>query len=1115
MSNPIGFDKLFNVKTFDEGTSKIVDYLKRITAEIALAEGAADRFASAIGKQLKDDITKLSSSSKTLSKDMQDMSKKMNDFKATTSNTKKVLSDYERENEKLRKKLEKLKTAQSNVGKETKKAGISFKGAAQAMLGLASGAALVYTGIRILKEQLVLAVKSTIEFEKAMKEVQAISRASAEQLALLTENANRLGATTEKTATEIAKLQKELGKLGFNTTEILASTDAIVDLATATGEDLAQSATVAAATLRAFGLEAVEMNRVVDVMAGSFVRSGLDLQKFRESMKLVAPIARATNISVEATTASLSKLADAGLSGSLAGTALRNLFSEMADPTSKLVKYLGGLNEEFVDGVNSSEEMIRAFKGLRDSGVDLAKAVQMVDVRARPAFFTIMNQIDAVEGLTLQYTVLDGEASDLADTMRDTLSNDIKIANSAFDALRRNVVEEFNPAMRGTVQVLTMLSETLRFGVSDAVDDLKEDAEDVGEKGLLYSIFFGNSGSSDLANFIDGVKNSLAEFFIEWKDALAIRKGEEALESTVNVLSTVKSALEGLPSYTTSFKELNKTIKSGDYTNLENLFKTLSDSNIQEDVSKISKKLKEGIIDQEAAAKTLRSVLIGEVKSMRDSVKGQETKLTLLEKQHRLEQERYGIATEEGELLFTRQKREDEMAAIRAFIKDTTKEQVSLEKLLEEINKNNKIYVEDGLEDQKEINKTLKERLKLEQQLSQEKLKGELAALKTAEALAGSGIEKEEIQNKIVEKQIEILRDFYYRELELIDASVTDTENATLKKQLAWEKYINGVNAAMSKFTIDQKKKEVEAVVEIDKEILKLKGDLFKSLAEMDEDNLKKKKEKDKEEVKAEKEQQEKVLEYTRIASQGLSRITTLAFNNRQAQREIEFDAINSWEEEKIRLAGDNEDAKLRIEEEAERKRRVIRRKQAKDNQKETIFQIAIDTAANVIQSILRNGGVPAGLPFGAVAAGLGLAQLALVKAQPLPQFAKGTDNSPEGLAEVGERGRELIRDGKTGKWALTPDKSTVTYLTKHSQVITNAETERILTQDHNSKADNYLSNSIKQLKPQQIDYSKIGQEVGKHISKIPVNVTNFDQDGVTKFVMGRSSKIKRLNKKY
>jgi TP901 family phage tail tape measure protein len=459
----IGFDDLFNKSDFNSGLEALKNAIAAITKEIESTKTAADGFSKTMGEELKNKINQLSSASSNFDTELKKVRADFEAFKQSVGQTNATLDQYKKTNEDLTNKVKNLEEqtkkyteAQKGASKAASDGGVTMKGLSQQLLGVASGAALVYRGITMLKEQLVAAVKSTIAFEKAMKEVQAISRASADQVQALTDNANKLGASTEKTAVEIAGLQKELAKLGFTSTEIIAASQAIVDLSTATGENLAGSATVAAATLRAFGLEAIEMTRIVDVMAGSFVRSGLDLEKFRESMKLVAPIARATNIDVETTTAALSKLADAGLSGSLAGTALRNLFSSMADPTDKLSQFLGYT-------VTNSQDLIKAFKDLRDRGVDLAEAVQMVDVRARPAFFTLLNQVDSVEALAREYRSLTGEGERIATMMRDTLANDIEIANSAFDALRRNLVEGGTPVMREITQAVTDLIEWLRL----------------------------------------------------------------------------------------------------------------------------------------------------------------------------------------------------------------------------------------------------------------------------------------------------------------------------------------------------------------------------------------------------------------------------------------------------------------------------------------------------------------------------------------------------------------------------------------------------------------------------------------------------------------------------
>jgi len=125
----------------------------------------------------------------------------------------------------------------------------------------------------------------------SLAKVQAVSGASASEFKSLSDSALKLGANTRYTAQQVAELQLNLSKLGFKADQINGTTESILQLALATGEDLGQSATVAASTMRGFGLEITDMQRIVDVMANSFSSSALDLEKFSTSMGVLAPVA--------------------------------------------------------------------------------------------------------------------------------------------------------------------------------------------------------------------------------------------------------------------------------------------------------------------------------------------------------------------------------------------------------------------------------------------------------------------------------------------------------------------------------------------------------------------------------------------------------------------------------------------------------------------------------------------------------------------------------------------------------------------------------------------------------------------------------------------------------
>jgi hypothetical protein len=259
-----------------------------------------------------------------------------------------------------------------------------------------------------------LAVKTFSDFEQGMAKVKAVSGATAAEFADLQKNAEDLGASTRFTASQVAELQLNFSKLGFTASEITKVTEATLDLSLAAGEDLARSAEIAGATLRGFDMDVEETTRVVDVMALSFSSSALDLEKFGESMKFVAPIAKATNRSIESTTALLSTMADAGISGSMAGTNLRKIFVELNDK-----------------GLTLDE----ALKKVAGSSNQLSTATELVGKRANTALVVLSNNQDKIADLTKEYEQAAGSASKMAEIMDDTLQGAMFKVKSAVQAL--------------------------------------------------------------------------------------------------------------------------------------------------------------------------------------------------------------------------------------------------------------------------------------------------------------------------------------------------------------------------------------------------------------------------------------------------------------------------------------------------------------------------------------------------------------------------------------------------------------------------------------------------------------------------------------------------------
>jgi len=266
--------------------------------------------------------------------------------------------------------------------------------------------------------QVIGAIQSSIttlaEYDKVITQVGVITGASSEDFNKLDKSARSLGSTTQYTAKQVAELQLEFGRLGFSTKEILDSTRATVNLATATGEGLARSAEIAGSTLRAFQMDASQMGRVTDIMAASLNSSALTLDSFADAIKYVSPVAKATNVSLEETSAMMSVLADAGIKGTQAGTSLRRIFTMLTDGGKPLQERL--------------EELSKA-------GITLAGANDEVGLYAQTALLVLANQKERITELTKAYRNSIGATDSMARAMEDNLATSITKVGTAWDAL--------------------------------------------------------------------------------------------------------------------------------------------------------------------------------------------------------------------------------------------------------------------------------------------------------------------------------------------------------------------------------------------------------------------------------------------------------------------------------------------------------------------------------------------------------------------------------------------------------------------------------------------------------------------------------------------------------
>lgn len=312
------------------------------------------------------------------------------------------------------------------------------------------------------------------EFEKNMSNVAAISGATGAELTALEKNAQKLGETTVFTASNVASLQVEFAKLGFSAKEITGVTKDTLALASATGSDLATSAAVAGQTLRAFGLDVGQTSRITDTMAASFSSSALDMDKFTNSMQYVAPIAKQVGIDVEGTTAILGTLANAGISGSMAGTSLRKILLELGNESSALTKKIGF-------SVKNSDDLTKAFEKLNTMGLGTGEMKKLVGQRAISAFNILLEGTKTTNKLAEELRNSAGAAQDMADIQLDNLEGKMTLLSSATEGLGIALFDLADDSITSVVTALTSLTSGMTTLIKYGLDGFREATEDTSD----------------------------------------------------------------------------------------------------------------------------------------------------------------------------------------------------------------------------------------------------------------------------------------------------------------------------------------------------------------------------------------------------------------------------------------------------------------------------------------------------------------------------------------------------------------------------------------------------------------------------------------------------------
>lgn len=324
------------------------------------------------------------------------------------------------------------------------------------------------------------ALKVGTSFESQISTVEAISGATEKQITQLEEKAKEMGATTKFTATESGQAMEYMAMAGWKTKDMLNGIGGIMDLAAASGEDLAGTSDIVTDALSAFKMEAKESAHFSDVLAAASSNSNTNVGILGESFKEVAPVAGSMKYSIEDASLTLGLMANQSVKGSKAGTSLKTAIANMAAPTQKMQKAMKKYNISLKDSDGKTKSLRSVIDDVRDSigglssKTERAAAISTIfGKEAMPAMSAIVNASEKdYKKLAGSIDNASGAAKRMAKIRLDNLQGDVTIFQSALEGKGIELYDELKEPMRDIVQSATDWLEEI--DVARVVDDFKD-----------------------------------------------------------------------------------------------------------------------------------------------------------------------------------------------------------------------------------------------------------------------------------------------------------------------------------------------------------------------------------------------------------------------------------------------------------------------------------------------------------------------------------------------------------------------------------------------------------------------------------------------------------------
>lgn len=388
--------------------------------------------------------------------------------KATLKEYKAAMNQAEQAVKETEAQLEKLDNGMEEVDDSTERAGNSARNAANGGFTVLKGVIanlatqVVTKAIEGFKNLAKEVVTTGMEFDSAMSKVAAISGASAEELNKLTEKAQEMGRTTKFTASESAEAFNYMAMAGWKTEEMLDGLEGILNLAAASGADLAETSDIVTDALTGLGYEAKDAGRLADVMAAAAANANTNVELMGSTFQYVTPVAGALGFSMEDVAVAIGTMANAGIKGERAGTALRSMMTRLASPPKMAADSIEELGITVTDSAGKMLPLIDILKQLRSKFNGLSEAEQahhakaIAGQEAMAGLLAIVNSApDDFEQLIQSVNNSAGAADRMAKTMLNNVGGKFTLLKSQLEGIRLTIWDKLEPTIRKCIDSIS------------------------------------------------------------------------------------------------------------------------------------------------------------------------------------------------------------------------------------------------------------------------------------------------------------------------------------------------------------------------------------------------------------------------------------------------------------------------------------------------------------------------------------------------------------------------------------------------------------------------------------------------------------------------------------